>query len=204
MLSRFRTRRPVAEGGDAASSDAIYASGGWDKLRDLRELARYAIIGGYCAHLGARTVLDVGCGEGLLAERLPRPPIEDYVGMDFSAVAIGQAQAKGIGRARFLTDDAMTFTPDRRFDVVIFNEMLCYLKHPEHAVARLATWLEPHGRVIVSMFRNDHDWVWRAIEPVCERLDAVTVGHGSGLTWDLQLLRPRDASRAGRLATYDA
>ncbi len=189
MFARFR--KPSHSGADPASSDAIYASGGWDKLRDKAEIGRYAVIGGYCANLEARSVVDVGCGEGLLAESLARTAVEHYVGVDFSPVAIAMAQAKGLPGACFAVGDANDYTPDRRFDVIVFNEVLYYLDRPQSAVTRLAEWLEPEGHIIVSIFRSKHDWVWRKIEPYCESIDAVTVAHGSGLTWDLRLLRPK-------------
>lgn len=189
MFARFRKR--YQEGADPTSSDAIYASGGWDKLRDMAELGRYAVIGAYCAHLGARSVLDVGCGEGLLAESLPAAVLKGYVGVDFSPVAIAKAEAKALPGARFLVGDAQSYEPDRRFDVIVFNEVLYYLERPGRAVARLGEWLEPDGRFVVSIFRNGADWAWRKIEPVCDCVDSVTVTHGSGLTWDLRLLSPK-------------
>ena len=189
MFARFRKRSRA--GADPTSSDAIYASGGWDKLHDKAEIGRYAVVGGYCANLAARSVLDVGCGEGLLAESLVRTGIEDYVGVDFSPVAIAMAQAKGIPGARFIVGDADDCSLDRRFDIIVFNEVLYYLDRPQRAVSRLADWLEPEGHIIVSVFRDNHDWVWRKIEPYCETVDTVTVAHASGLTWDLRLLSPK-------------
>lgn len=189
MFARFRKRSQA--GADPTSSDAIYASGGWDKLRDKAELGRYAVVSGYCANLEARSVLDVGCGEGVLAESLARAALEDYVGIDFSPLAIAKAQAKGIPGARFVVGDAHDYRPDRRFDVIVFNEVLYYLDRPRRAVSRLARALEPEGHIIVSVFRNETDWVWRKLEPICDSVDAVTVTHGSGLTWDLRLLSPR-------------
>ena len=42
---------------------------------DLRQLARYSVLVGYIRHLGPEvSVLDVGCGAGLLAERLGDTP----------------------------------------------------------------------------------------------------------------------------------
>jgi 2-polyprenyl-3-methyl-5-hydroxy-6-metoxy-1,4-benzoquinol methylase len=188
MFERFRTRRRQA-GADQASSDALYAGGGWDKLRDQAELGRYAMIAGYCAHLRVRSVLDVGCGEGVLAESMSSAALEDYVGVDFSPVAIATAEAKGIANARFIVGEAQTYTPDRRFDAIVFNEVLYYLDDPGRAVSRLTEWLEPDGCIVVSIFRNETDWVWRKIEPLFERADSVTIAHGSGLTWDVRLLR---------------
>ena len=87
----------------------------------------------------------------------------------FSPVAIAMAQAKGFPGARFIVGDADDCRLDRRFDIIVFNEVLYYLDRPQRAVSRLADWIaRPEGHIIVSVFRDNHDWVWRKIEPYCE------------------------------------
>jgi 2-polyprenyl-6-hydroxyphenyl methylase/3-demethylubiquinone-9 3-methyltransferase len=193
MLGRRKRRGRVLPGDDAASADRRYAADGWESLRGLRELARYGVIAGYCAHLRARSVLDVGCGEGLLAERLLRPPSETYVGVELSAVAVEVARAKGLpGDVRFEAGRAETYAPTRRFDVVVFNELLYYFEAPEAVALRYAAWLEPNGAIVVSMHRKRTGWAWRRLERALELVDAVAVRHDSGVVWDVKLLRPRE------------
>jgi 2-polyprenyl-6-hydroxyphenyl methylase/3-demethylubiquinone-9 3-methyltransferase len=189
MFGRFRPQRRIVWGGDKATSDQIYASGGWDKLSGLAEVARYGAIGAYCAHLGSKSVLDVGCGEGILAERLPRPPVERYVGVDFSPVAVELAKAKNLQQSDFVVGDAQVYTPSARFDLIVFNEVLYYLDRPEQALTALAAALEPDGAMILSVFRQPSDWVWKAVNPTVNRLDGVTIQNGD-LVWDLALVRP--------------
>src|SRR5713226_3057428 len=74
-----------------ATWEAEYQAGGWDYLRDLYELGRYSVIVGYVQHLGdSPRILDLGCGQGLLMERL-RALTHRYVGCDYALPAIRTA-----------------------------------------------------------------------------------------------------------------
>lgn len=192
MFGKLGLSGRILAGGDQKTADRLYAAGGWDVLRGLREAPRYSLIAGYCAQLGARAVLDVGCGEGLLAERLQRPPLETYVGVEISPLAVEIAAAKGLAFAHFEVGEAQTWRPEGRFDAIVFNEMLYYLEAPDAVVARLAGSLNPGGAVIVSIHRRRrYQWVWRALQRGFTVADAVHVRHASGVAWDVRLLRPR-------------
>src|SRR3972149_11693837 len=66
-----------------------YKDGAWDRLRKSEELARYSLIVGY-THFFVKggSILDVGCGEGILYEKLGKGYYSRYFGMDVSTVAI--------------------------------------------------------------------------------------------------------------------
>lgn len=132
--------------------DQEYDSGKWDYLSTTQEFGRYSVISGYCEHLkpGAR-VLDVGCGSGILAHWLSSAGISSYVGVDLSAVAIEQARRSNFQGAEFDVADASIFETSRVFDVIVFNEMLYYLKTPEKHVRRIARALAPDG-ILSSVF----------------------------------------------------
>ena len=64
----------------------------------LDELARYSVIAGYLHHLRAGgSVLDVGSGEGLLADHLRPLGYSRYHGIDLSEAAIAQAAGRVAG-----------------------------------------------------------------------------------------------------------
>ena len=68
-----------------------YASGRWSYLGGVDELAHYSVIVGYYAFLKpGGSVLDVGCGEGILQTRLSPHGYCRYLGIDFAAGAIHQ------------------------------------------------------------------------------------------------------------------
>jgi SAM-dependent methyltransferase len=130
-----------------------------------------------------RRVLDVGCAFGRLADALVGLGLEEYTGVDLSDEAIRQAEQRLAAAApppaesrRFVRQDLRAFTPGpgQRFDVIVFNEVLYYLKVDEAIgqVDRYGRWLAPGGVFCVSMkkqpkseaigalLRQRFDWVY--------------------------------------------
>ena len=174
----------------AAIWDQEFASGKWDYLGGLPEMARYAVIAGYAALLPRHaSVLDVGCGAGLLQPWLARAGCSDYLGIDLSATAIAAAQpGDGISYA---TADAATFTSARPFDIVVFNEMLYYMADPAAVLRRYAEFLAPGGASIISLWDCDHSrQIWRGCTEMVELLDTTKIDH-DGTAWQVSLCRPR-------------
>jgi SAM-dependent methyltransferase len=130
-----------------------YLAGSWGFLHDLPELPRYSIVAGYVRYLGNRgVVLDVGCGEGLLALRL-KGGYYEYVGVDLSSQAVERARRRlGASDTRFLQMDAANGPPPGRFDIIVFNESLYFFRDPLTVFNRYTAALAPDGFIIVSMF----------------------------------------------------
>ncbi len=174
----------------AAAFDAQYERGDWAFLENLAELAHHSVIAGYCAHVAARSVLDIGCGAGMLTPRLRHPELQSYVGIDFSAAAIGQAVAAAPS-ASFEVADAVTYQPARRFDVIVCNEVLYYLDDPLAVVRRYLDYLEPRGHFIVSVHdRSSQNGVWTEIGKALAVRDSVTLTNGDGVSWRVKLMQP--------------
>jgi len=123
---------------------------GWERLRSPTELGRYSVINGYCKHFTPNgSVLDVGCSDGILQERID---YGRYLGIDLFPESIARAQKKADERTRFAQADAATYVPDEAFDAIIWNECLYYLKNPIDVITRYRGYLRPKGVMIVSMF----------------------------------------------------
>lgn len=138
----------------------------WDYLEELPELSRYSIIVGYCQFFSAKTILDVGCGQGILAARLKALPYEEYLGVDFSSQAIHEARQKtGDQRTQFIIAEATEFVAPRKFDVIIFNECLYYFENRHSVLQAYVQALTPNGFMLVSMYNTFRT---RAIWPVIE------------------------------------
>jgi SAM-dependent methyltransferase len=136
---------------DKDSWDAQYASGGWGFLDGLGEVAHYAVIVGYGHYLKpGGSVLDVGCGSGVLHERWLPVGYRRYVGVDISEVAVRELQAQQHPDARFVAADAEEFEAGETFDVVVFNESITYFEDPARGFERYLRALSPGGIVIVS------------------------------------------------------
>ena len=191
MLSRlFRPPPPSPPAGWATYGvnprklDRQWREGRWHYMGGLPELARYSVIAGYIQFLHPdANILDVGCGEGLLIDRLGPGSYRRYHGIDISKEAIRQAQVKGFPDAAFTCAEAETFTTGERFDVIVFNEVLYYFVDPIPTLERYAGLLDPGGHCIGSMVMNERTTEnWKVLEARFPCLDE-TVTKTKGAEW---------------------
>lgn len=185
----------------SAEWSRAYGAGSLDYYAELDELARYSVIAGYinwaasADGAGARSVLDVGCGPGLLRARLEGPALGDYVGIDLSETAIDAARAAAYPRARFLVGDVTTTELDR-FDVVVLNEVLYYAADAGAFLGRIGALTNDNGIVIVSMWRHPGDHkLWNTVDEVLPVIDRVEVRNRANAMnqrgWIVACGRPR-------------
>ncbi|ANY06002.1 class I SAM-dependent methyltransferase [Pseudonocardia sp. HH130630-07] len=96
----------------------------------------------------ARTALDVGTGNGLLAAELARR-VPDVTGIDVDAPVLDSARRED-GSVRWVHGDVRTHPfPPASFDVVASIATLHHLPEPEQAFARLAELTAPGGVLVV-------------------------------------------------------
>ncbi len=99
---------------------------------------------------GAGTVLDVGCGEGFVLERLAESGLPvDLYGLDNSASAVAEAQGRLGDRARILEGDARDPPFDQTFDLVVMTEVLEHIPDPAQMLPVLAAFTREH--VVLSV-----------------------------------------------------
>jgi SAM-dependent methyltransferase len=181
--------------GGREKMDSDYAHGKWDYLRGIEELGRFSVLVGYCHFLKPDgRILEVGCGEGVLRERLDPVRYSRYVGIDVSAEAIQRARARADDKTAFVCADAAAWDPGEAFDLIVFNECLEYFDDPLAVVRRYEPSLAPGGAFLVSMFAGIETVrtrrIWRWLESVYAVEDATRVTNRAGLTWVLKVLRP--------------
>ena len=180
----------------AQTWEAQYAAGRWDFLGQLSELARFSVLAGYICHLKpGGAVLDCGCGQGTLLHRLPSSSYARYVGIDVSASAIAVARQAENERSAFLVTDCDLYSPAEKFDVMVFNEVLCCLADPLGTVERYARSLNAGGLLLVSLCTAAHGSatiLWR-LKRAFTVVDEVRVIHtGRKVSWVCIALRPRE------------
>ena len=181
--------RPFAVNAD--TWDREYKTGAWDFLGTMDNLGGLASILGYCQFLNPVSILDIGCGAGLLARKLKVLPYGSYLGVDLSAEAIAQAAPVGDHRTAFVLGGAEDFDTGQRFDVIIFSQILNYIPRPEAVLARYAKYLTPSGRIIASLYEAPRTRAaWRLIDRTMRTEDAMTITQGAG-TNVTKVLRPR-------------
>jgi SAM-dependent methyltransferase len=171
-----------------------YETGAWAYLADLSERPRYSVMVGYLAALAPRHILDVGCGEGLLARKIRHLPFETYVGIDFSPAPVAAARA-ALGddlRLTFAVADAESYQPATEPDAIIFSECLNYLSDPVGIIEHYSKSIASNGFIIISLFQSPRaDKAWEMLRPVAEIMDCVNIAHHSGKRWTIKLLTPR-------------
>jgi ubiquinone/menaquinone biosynthesis C-methylase UbiE len=99
------------------------------------------------------TVLDVGCGTGVLTRRLARlPAVETVIGVDPAPALLERARdlAADVPNVTFQEADGCSLPfGDEAFDVVVFDSTLSHVPAPGHALAEAHRVLRPFGSVAV-------------------------------------------------------
>ena len=183
--------------------DEEYRAGRWSFLRDLPESGRYGIIGMWLSLTETLdSVLDIGCGEGLLYERLQPMGIKRYVGVDLAPAALNIANVDP-DLASLRAGDLHTFTPEEgeTFSAIVFNEVLHFSDDPAAAVARYVPFLAPGGVIAASMYspKRLESGANRLISRLWEATDGAEwdvlddyrpTSDKKNVTWRLRLVRP--------------
>ncbi|WP_108661162.1 class I SAM-dependent methyltransferase [Acuticoccus kandeliae] len=92
-------------------------------------------------------ILDLGCGDGALTEKLAAAGA-DVVGLDGSAAFVEAAQSRGID-ARVGDGEALAF--DHEFDAVFSNAALHWMLRPVDVVRGVRRALKDGGRFVAEM-----------------------------------------------------
>ncbi len=137
--------------------DAQWRAGQWKYMDSVAiERAKVSVVGVlarmYASNTSALTMLDVGCGEGSLADFLSAEQQVGYVGIDLSREAILSARRKR-PNLKFVHAAAHKFHPKsaKLFSVISFADMLYYVDHKK-VLKQYDDYLMPGGIVIISIF----------------------------------------------------
>jgi SAM-dependent methyltransferase len=99
------------------------------------------------ASLGVDEVLEVGGGQGELAERMQTELGAHVTFLDQSERMVELARARGIRDAHVGDAQQLPF-PDEAFDTVVAAWMLYHVPDPDRALAEMARVLAPGGRLV--------------------------------------------------------
>lgn len=164
-----------------------YKSGRWKNLRSDKERERYSTIIEFIAKHGNNnpSVLDLGCGEGILCERMKNESYIEFVGMDFSSESIKQAVEKNLDKAVFKVADLHYFKPEQKYDVIVFNEAFYYVHDSEKAkvLQIMMDALTENGIIINSIYREGAgSWEYFEIDTL-QQIDFKTVTTSEAKTY---------------------
>jgi len=176
-----------------------FTTGKWDYLETSPiERARHALIGMYVRCLAPKAkILDVGCGLGTTTDFLDKDQKRNYLGIDISDIAI--KKAKKLKKACFKKFAFLRMPIKKKFDVIIFNEVLYYLDDAasfQHALKLL----NKNGLVVISLYQtkkmkyNDRV-IWETSRKFFVPIENVevkgVVRDGRLVTWRIEVLKRR-------------
>jgi trans-aconitate methyltransferase len=139
------------------------------------------------------TLLDVGCGDGLLEEHYRKVSSARIIAVDYSSAAIKRAQGRGLPDVQFFCTDSRTFRPQGRFSVVVLNESLYYVDDYLGVMENLSRALTADGVFIVSMYDTGITRrIWKNVRRSYTVLQGVMLkDETTGTLWHIRSLRPR-------------
>jgi cyclopropane-fatty-acyl-phospholipid synthase len=157
-----------------------YSCGHWPEgVRDL-DAAEESMLRLTCERASladGQRILELGCGWGSLtlwmAERYPSSRITAVSNSASQKAFIdSQATRRGLSNVEVITADMNRFCSPERYDRVVSVEMFEHMRNYEALLCRIASWLEPGGRLFVHVFshsrsaypyedRGESDWMTR-------------------------------------------
>jgi SAM-dependent methyltransferase len=144
----------------------------------------------FCRRLsaGCSSVLDLGCGTGLLAASLAADGAVEAVGVDPAAAMLDIARGRpGGARVRWVQGDARRVRLDRSFDLVVLTgHAFQVFLAPEDRAAVLRTisaHLSPAGRFVFDT-RNPAAEEWREWTPAASKRTIAHTGLGPVVAWN--------------------
>jgi predicted TPR repeat methyltransferase len=165
-----------------------YQKGAWDYMGN--ENLRYEAIANQIknSQINNPAILDLGCGYGALNDYLKSSDYSSFLGVDFSSNAIQRAIAKNYPKSDFLVADIHQFSPQRTFDIIIFNEVLYYLEDQMGIISKFSNYFISEGYFIFSFYGGREDLVIE-IEKKHQLIQKDTVKQADGVLWNVCLYK---------------
>ncbi|OGG11310.1 hypothetical protein A2Z00_02430 [Candidatus Gottesmanbacteria bacterium RBG_13_45_10] len=124
--------------------------------------SRLHYIRPYLTNVGK--ILELGCGEGLLSERIKRESACEFYGLDISPSGVRLAKKRGIiAQVADLNEDLPYL--DNSFDMILSDQVLEHVFRTDHLFDEIYRILKPKGTVIL-ITPNLSFWLNRALFPL--------------------------------------
>ncbi|MFO2465183.1 methyltransferase domain-containing protein [Pseudomonas sp. 15FMM2] len=119
-----------------------------------------------CAQVSGKSVLDVGCSQGIVPLLLAREGC-DVIGVDTSPQAIEEAKsymaaepAHVQAKVSYVNADFLSLNvQDAEPDTIVISEVLEHLVRPEMFIEKAAALLKPDGRLIITVPFGVNDFI---------------------------------------------
>jgi 2-polyprenyl-3-methyl-5-hydroxy-6-metoxy-1,4-benzoquinol methylase len=182
-----------------------YESGSWEFLNGRGEAPRYAVVADQIqTHPGRISLMDVGCGEGVILRYLDLNKIRRYVGLDLAQTPLDRIVPRR-SQDRYICSSLEDYSPDEKWDVILFGEVLYYVGDPVDQLRKFEASLNDDGFFVVSMHQKHKWWAYgnrctRQLKQ-CFNAHYMVLDHvelirhaNEPLTWEVFVVRPRHAS----------
>jgi SAM-dependent methyltransferase len=151
------------------------------------------------------SVADIGCGTGHAVNVMARQyPKSSFVGYDFGEEGIARARAEadamGLGNARFEVLDVTQLPPEPKFDVIMSFDSIHDQRDPATTLRRVADALAPDGTYFMMEPRTSSNlednignpfapWMYGVSVLHCLTVSLAEGGAGLGTAWGEQTAR---------------
>ena len=137
----------------------------WDKTSEFKPLhdinpLRLGYIDGH-AELAGKTVLDVGCGGGILSESMAKHGAAEVTGIDMAEKSLKIAKLHALEENvsnisyRHIRVEELAAEMPHSFDVVTCMELLEHVPDPAAIIAACAQLVKPDGMVFFSTINRN-------------------------------------------------
>lgn len=140
----------------------VYAEWRASTLGAITESLEHELILNLSEPLSGKTVLDVGCGDGILTTKFRRRGASLVIGCDTDPRMIAIATARTAAERdalSYLLDHAEQLAfRDQSFDVVTAVTVLCLVEQRSRAVQEIARVLKAGGRLVIGELGRWSTW----------------------------------------------
>lgn len=107
-----------------------------------------------------KSVLEIGVGSGRLAVRIA-PESGCFCGIDLSAKSIDRARENLAmqDNVQLICGDFLMHVFDEQFDVICSSLTLMHIRDKQRAAGKMASLLNPGGRAVISLDRNQQECI---------------------------------------------
>lgn len=129
---------------------------------DPAYLKRAKFIFDQVCEMESHSILDLGCGRGFYTNSLGHLPwVKRIVGLDVNAKYLElAAETKPNSKVKYIHQDFYGWKPKEKFDVIILSEVLEHVKDDYQALNRIKHWLQPEGKIIITVPHKQFPFNW--------------------------------------------
>jgi SAM-dependent methyltransferase len=126
----------------------------WDYAES--SVSRFLVRFGGPLEFGGKTVIDIGCGSGVLCVEAARRGASEVVGVDAAGIDsargyVRQRASDVRDRVQFLqTGGTLDVVAGRRFDLVLSKDSFEHYDNPESFIHEIASLVAPRGELVIG------------------------------------------------------